>query len=144
MRFQSLFAGLALACLSIVVAPVAATAGIVAKIDISSQSMHVTVDGKLTYKWRVSTGAKGFATPRGTFRPQRMARMHYSRKYFNAPMPHAIFINGGVAIHGTGSVRQLGRPASHGCVRLHPSNAAALFALVQRHGAGKTTVVVSQ
>ncbi|MGA7487593.1 MAG: L,D-transpeptidase, partial [Xanthobacteraceae bacterium] len=34
-------------------------------------------------------------------------------------------------------------PASHGCVRLHPQNAAALFALVRQQGMGSTTIVVS-
>jgi lipoprotein-anchoring transpeptidase ErfK/SrfK len=142
MRLIHLLAGLAALCAS-TLCPAAANATVFAKVDISSQAMSVFVDGKLTHTWRVSTGAKGFATPRGVFRPQRLARMHYSKKYFNAPMPHAIFINGGVAIHGTTSIRQLGRPASHGCVRLHPSNAAMLFSLVQKYGPSKTTVVVS-
>jgi lipoprotein-anchoring transpeptidase ErfK/SrfK len=103
-------------------------------IDISSQSMNVRVNGSHYASWRVSTGRAGYYTPRGTFGVKRMARMHYSRKYDNAPMPNSIFFHGGYAIHGTGAIRALGRPASHGCVRLHPSNAAALFALVQRHG----------
>ena len=34
--------------------------------------------------------------------------------------------------------------ASHGCVRLHPSHAAMLFALVRSHGMGRTRIVVSQ
>ena len=36
----------------------------------------------------------------------------------------------------------LGRPASHGCVRLAPSNAARLYALVERHGKGATRIVI--
>jgi hypothetical protein len=50
-------------------------------------------------------------------------------------MPHSIFFLGGYAIHGTYSTAQLGRPASHGCVRLAPGNAAALFAMVKSEGA---------
>jgi lipoprotein-anchoring transpeptidase ErfK/SrfK len=38
-------------------------------------------------------------------------------------------------------VPRLGRPASHGCVRLHPSHAAQLFALVRSEG--RTRIVVS-
>ena len=72
-----------------------------------------------------------------------MMRSYFSRKYYNAPMPHAIFFYYGFAIHGTTNISQLGGPASHGCVRLHPSNAATLFALVQRNGAHNTTIHIS-
>ena len=58
-------------------------------------------------------------------------------------MPHAIFFHRGYAIHGTMYVSRLGRPASHGCVRLHPSHAAMLFALVRSEGMGRTRIVVS-
>jgi lipoprotein-anchoring transpeptidase ErfK/SrfK len=58
-------------------------------------------------------------------------------------MPHSIFFYKGYAIHGTQYVSRLGRRASHGCVRLHPTNAATLFALVQRQGMGRTRIVVS-
>jgi lipoprotein-anchoring transpeptidase ErfK/SrfK len=142
MRFIRLLAGLLFAC-ALTFSPAPADAAVVAKVDISTQAMSVFVDGKLTYTWRVSTGAKGHNTARGVFRPQSMQVMHYSKKYFNAPMPHAIFFHGGFAIHGTNAIRQLGRPASHGCVRLHPGNAALLFSLVQKHGPSKTTVIVS-
>jgi hypothetical protein len=50
-------------------------------------------------------------------------------------MPHSIFFRGQYAIHGTTAVSELGRPASHGCVRISPANAATLFAMVQRQGA---------
>jgi lipoprotein-anchoring transpeptidase ErfK/SrfK len=58
-------------------------------------------------------------------------------------MPHAIFFYQGYAIHGTGFVSRLGRPASHGCVRLHPTQAAVLFQLVQRYGNSRTRIVIS-
>jgi lipoprotein-anchoring transpeptidase ErfK/SrfK len=103
-------------------------------IDISSQSMNVRVNGGHYASWRVSTGTRGYETPTGSYSVKRMAREYYSRKYDNAPMPHSIFFHGGFAIHGTYKTRALGRPASHGCVRLAPGNAAALYALVQRHG----------
>ncbi len=57
-------------------------------------------------------------------------------------MPHSIFFHEGYAIHGTGYVSRLGRPASHGCVRLHPANAATLYALVREHGRDNTRIVV--
>jgi lipoprotein-anchoring transpeptidase ErfK/SrfK len=58
-------------------------------------------------------------------------------------MPHSIFFHHGFAIHGTGYVSRLGRPASHGCVRLHPNNAATLFALVKEHGMRRTTITIA-
>ena len=119
-----------------------AVAGVVARIDISKQTMTVSDNGRVLYSWRVSTGRKPYRTPRGTFRPTRMHKMWYSRKYDNAPMPHSIFFYGGYAIHGTNHVRSLGRPASHGCVRLHPSNARALYNLVRRRGPGNTHIIL--
>ena len=113
-----------------------ALASVTVRIDNSSQRMLVYVDGGLTYAWPVSTARRGYRTPAGSYRVQRMERMWYSRKYDWSPMPHALFFRGGYAIHGTFSIRQLGRPASHGCVRLHPGNARTLFGLVQaNHGA---------
>jgi lipoprotein-anchoring transpeptidase ErfK/SrfK len=112
----------------------AAPAAVQVHIDISSQSMSVRVNGSHYASWRVSTARSGYYTPRGSFGVTRMAKVYYSRKYDNSPMPNSIFFHGGYAIHGTGHIKSLGRPASHGCVRLHPSNAAALYALVQRHG----------
>jgi lipoprotein-anchoring transpeptidase ErfK/SrfK len=61
--------------------------------------------------------------------------MHYSKKYDNAPMPHSIFFRGGYAIHGTYATGALGRPVSHGCVRLSPAHAAQLYDMVKREGA---------
>ena len=106
------------------------SAGVVVQIDNSAQRMRVYVDGGLAYVWPVSTARRGYWTPPGNYYVQRMARMWYSRKYDMSPMPHSLFFYGGYAIHGTGAIRQLGRPASHGCVRLHPANARALYQLV--------------
>jgi hypothetical protein len=58
-------------------------------------------------------------------------------------MPHSIFFHKGYAIHGTTEVARLGKVASHGCVRLHPVNAAALYTLVERQGINHTRIVVS-
>ena len=120
-----------------------ARADVVVQIDKSSQRMSVSVDGATRYTWPVSTGRDGYGTPSGTYHPQSMARHYFSRKYYNAPMPHAIFFYYGFAIHGTNDIARLGGPASHGCVRLHPSHAAALFALVERNGPRNTTIQIS-
>ena len=119
-----------------------AEAGVMVQIDRGSQTMAVSVDGIHRYNWRVSTGRAGFGTPSGVFHPRSMAAHWLSHKYYNAPMPHAIFFHHGFAIHGTTDIRRLGGPASHGCVRLHPSNAAALYALVERNGRGSTRIEI--
>ncbi len=103
-------------------------------IDVSSQSMAVNVGGFPYGRWRVSTARSGYWTPRGHFRPTRLAKVYFSKKYDNAPMPNSVFFHGGYAIHGTNYVKRLGTPASHGCVRLAPNNAAKLFSLVKKYG----------
>ena len=119
-----------------------ALASVQVRISLSRQNMDVNVDGAHYATWAISTGKQGFGTPSGTFRPQSMNKMHYSRRYNMTPMPHSIFFHYGFAIHGTSEVRNLGRPASHGCIRLSPQNARALFALVGRHGMKNTSITV--
>ena len=120
-----------------------ARADVVVQIDKSSQRMAVSVDGMTRYNWPISTGRSGYGTPSGVYHPQLMARRWFSRKYYNSPMPHAIFFYGGFAIHGTYELSRLGGPASHGCVRLHPSNAATLFSLVEHSGPRNTRIEIS-
>lgn len=115
-----------------VVAP--SKAGVVAQIDQSRQRMRVVVDGRTAYDWPVSTARSGYYTPNGSFRVGLMAPMWRSHKYHGSPMPHAMFFRGGYAIHGTYATGALGRRASHGCIRLAPGNAAALFSLARDHG----------
>jgi len=119
-----------------------ALADVVVHIDKSAQRMSVSVNGQPRYNWPISTGRNGYGTPSGVFRPQMMARRWFSRKYYNSPMPHSIFFYHGFAIHGTTDIRRLGGRASHGCVRLHPSNAATLYALVERNGRGNTRIEI--
>lgn len=125
----TLFVGLA------VLTATPALAKVNIRVDLSSQRMTVTNERGERYNWPISSARAGFVTPRGTFRPQALRRMHFSSRYNNAPMPHSIFFHRGWAIHGTTAVGALGRPASHGCVRLAPGHAAKLFAMVQRDGA---------
>jgi lipoprotein-anchoring transpeptidase ErfK/SrfK len=133
-----------LAALSFGILPAAtrAEADVKVEIDRGSQTMVVIVDGVHRYTWRVSTGRPGYGTPAGVFHPRMMAARWFSRIYYNSPMPHAIFFNGGIAIHGSYEISRLGGPASHGCIRLHPTDAAILFGLVQREGMRNTTIVV--
>lgn len=118
----------------------AAARGLEVLVDVSSQRMYVTENGRRVATWPVSTGRRGYRTPRGTYRPTFLSRHHRSRRYNNAPMPHSVFFHRGYAIHGTNAVSRLGRPASHGCVRLAPSHARRLFNMVRRHGRGGTVI----
>lgn len=112
-------------------------------INLSSQTMTVRANGQTKHVWKVSSGRKGYHTPTGTYRPQWMTRMHYSKKYDNAPMPHSVFFHGGYAIHATYATRALGRPASHGCIRLSPSNAKKFYRLVSKHGKARTRISIT-
>jgi len=111
----------------------AAQARVHIEVDLGSQTMHVRADGA-DYSWPVSTARSGYTTPRGHYRTGHLELMHYSRKYHMSPMPHSIFFAGGYAIHGTYETAYLGRPASHGCIRLSPSHAAILYQLVKAEG----------
>ena len=123
-------------------APKSSGGQLVANINLSSQNMTVTVDGRTVHTWAISSGASGHETPTGSFRPQWAVKMHFSSKYDDAPMPHSVFFNGGIATHGTGSIGRLGSPASHGCIRLAPGNAQTFFNLVHQYGFQSTRIVV--
>jgi len=120
-----------------------ARAEVVIQVNKATQRMTVVRDGQPIYQWAVSTGRAGYGTPSGVFGPQRMARSWFSHAYYNSPMPHSIFFHGGYAIHGSYAINRLGGPASHGCIRLHPSNAATLFSLVSHEGPGRTRIVIN-
>ena len=135
--------GLIVAIATLMFAVPASAATIEARVSLSNQRMYVSVNGVRKYTWAVSTGRSGYGTPTGSYRPQRLERSWYSRKYDNAPMPHSVFFRGGYAIHGTSAVSRLGSRASHGCVRLAPGNAATLYSLVSKYGMGNTRVVIT-
>ena len=113
-------------------------------IDKTTQKMLVFIDGTKKYDWRVSTGRPGYSTPSGTYTATSMNEVWYSKEWDNAPMPHAIFfMTDGHAVHGSYEVKSLGRPVSHGCVRIAPQNASILYALVGKNGLKNTQVVLT-
>lgn len=134
----------ALAALMLILPQAALADRIVARVSISTQTMHVYRDGMLIHEWPVSTARPGKVTPTGEWTAQWLSRNHRSRRYNNTPMPYAIFYSGHYAIHATYETHRLGRPASAGCVRLHPDNARLLFAMVQEEGTDNMRVVVVQ
>ena len=107
---------------------------IIAVVDKSDQKLHLYENGLKKHSWEVSTARKGKVTPTGTWNAQWLSKHHKSSIYNNAPMPYSIFYNGNFAIHGTDQIGRLGTPASSGCVRLHPENAAVLYAMVEQVG----------
>ncbi len=113
-------------------------------IDKATQRMTVFVNGEQRYDWPVSTGLNGYSTPSGNYTARSMNKIWYSKQWDNAPMPHAVFFTKeGHAIHATYEVKRLGKPASHGCVRLSPQNAETLYSLVQENGLDNTEIVLA-
>lgn len=121
-----------------------ARADLLISIDKAAQKMTVSVDGAERYVWPVSTGRNGYDTPEGDYKPFRMEKDHFSREWDDAPMPYSIFFTKiGHAIHGTYETRNLGKPASHGCVRLSRAHAATLWDLVKEQKMANTRVVLT-
>jgi lipoprotein-anchoring transpeptidase ErfK/SrfK len=114
-----------------------------ARVSIDEQRMRLYHDGNLHAEWPVSTARKGRVTPKGTFKPYWLSKHHRSSRYNNAPMPFAVFYDGNYAVHGTDQIEKLGTRASAGCVRLHPDNAAFVFAIAQTHGLDALRIVIS-
>ena len=133
---SALFAFLALC-------PALVRADVLAHIRLSEQRLDLYVDGDKKDTWKISAGRRKGWTHTGTFRPYFLSRYHRSRLFRGAPMPYAVFYDRDWAIHGTTAIKRLGRPASHGCVRLHPKNAAVFFNLVQRQGKKNTVVWIT-
>jgi lipoprotein-anchoring transpeptidase ErfK/SrfK len=117
-----------------------------AETGLGAQRVTVYVDGVQTYVWKTSTGrekkeiAKNgdeytTSTPIGFFRPQLLVRNHFSKKW-QADMEWAVFFNGGIATHAAAryAIKDLGKRASGGCVRLHPDNAEILYDLIEKFG----------
>ena len=99
---RHVLAPIAAAALCLAFTALPAAARLLIEIDKSTQRMTVVRDGAPLYRWPVSTGARGYATPSGSFTPFRMEKDHFSREWDDAPMPHSIFFTKvGHAIHGT-------------------------------------------
>lgn len=116
-----------------------AKADVLITVEKSTQTMYVETPSD-TYVWPVSTARRGYNTPVGIFQPYLLKPMHYSSKYENAPMPNSIFFLDGYAIHATYDIKNLGRPASHGCIRLAPQDAKWLYRLIQEEGKENTYI----
>lgn len=137
-----------LACILIHLAyPAAASAGnLYVRVDKGVQKAWVVLNGQTLFTWDVSTANerlncgkngsfKKCQTPSGVFFPVLFKEYHYSRAW-KAVMPYSVFFDqDGDAFHAAtaSELMDLGRPASHGCVRLHPSHAKIFFELARNH-----------
>ena len=98
-------------------------------VNLQDQRGYLYRDGRRIAITTVSTGRRGHDTPTGVFPILGKERMHYSKKYENAPMPWTQRITQwGHALHA-GNVRPY--PASHGCIRLPAEFARQLYSLTQ-------------
>lgn len=141
---KTLLAGLCMGFALVTASAPAQAATLVARVSLSDQTMTVYKNGFARYTWPVSTARRGYVTPTGDYTAKWASKNHRSKKYDNAPMPFAIFFNGGYAVHATFDLKRLGRPASHGCVRLHPENAATFYSLALAEGLGNTEIIIKQ
>lgn len=89
------------------------------EIDKTLQVLRAYEGDRLVLQSRVSTG-KGNSTPSGSYHVEGKQRMHYSRRYDNAPMPYSVQVSGHYFIHGFSYVPD--RPVSHGCIRVPLTN----------------------
>ena len=115
-----------------------AAADIVVTVNKATQRMSVSVDGSRSTTGSVSTGVYG--TPSGAFRRKR-CRATTGRASSTTPRCR-MRSSTTATTPSTAPLRSAGLAgrASKGCVRLHPSNAAVLFALVQKEGTGNTRI----
>lgn len=97
------------------------------EVNLSAQTLQAWQGSRMVMQTHISSG-RNDSTPTGWFKagPYK-ARMHYSRKYDNAPMPWSVQIHGNIFVHGFASVPDY--PASHGCIRvpINVGNPAKFF-----------------
>jgi hypothetical protein len=121
------------------------------EITLAQQKANLYIDGDMQSSWPISSGKRGYTTPSFDKNPNgRIYDSYTSSAYPGGDyqglgnMPYAVFISGGYAIHGTlkSNWSQLGKPASHGCLRLHPDNAFIFNRLVRSLGVGSVWITI--
>lgn len=92
----------------------------------ANQRVYRFSAGKLKYNFICSTALPEFDGTEGEYAVYSRQIKHWSKKY-ELWMPYSLFYYKGYALHATTATRMLGRPASHGCVRLRSRDAKKLF-----------------
>lgn len=114
--------------------PAAAKGGRLIEISIAEQRLRAWEGNRVAIDTAVSTGARGTETPTGRFAIQSRETMHWSTR-FGVWMPYAMRVVGGIFIHElplTADGRRIGsssigRPVSHGCIRVPIGTARRLY-----------------
>lgn len=104
-------------------------------VDLSAQWLYAFEDGAAVYDAPVSTGRDGFNTPPGNFAiysklsSQTMSGTIGGESYYVPDVPNVMYINGGVALHGTYWHNMFGSGVrmSHGCINLPLGAASWLY-----------------
>ena len=114
------------------------------RIHIYKQIMKVYKDGRLLYKWAVSTGRKGYETPLGTYRPIFIRESYNSRVCNRLFLKNVIFLKNDLAIFGAGTDRPLKRGDAYRCIKLGNRNSKKLYNLVQQYGKRRVKVRITR
>jgi lipoprotein-anchoring transpeptidase ErfK/SrfK len=105
-------------------------------INVAKQRIYeCNVNGEVLHEDKVSTGRKGFDTPRGTFSVHTKSPKAYSQKYTAWMLQWmGITSDGSYGMHGlegSSYEKHLGNVASHGCIRLSRKYAKELYPRVK-------------
>ncbi len=114
-----------------------AAAGKAIEISIEKQELVAWEEGRVVFRFPISTGRDGYKTPTGTFRVHTKYEKRWSRKW-KVWMPYAMFWHPkhGYALHELPyksnpdkriGASKLGRRDSHGCVRINVGDAQELY-----------------
>lgn len=96
-------------------------------VSLADQRAYVYRDGEMIGVTTVSTGARGRATPVGSYTILQKKTFHRSNLYSNAPMPFMQRLTwSGIAMHAG---HLPGYPASHGCIRMPRAFAEQLYSM---------------
>lgn len=129
----------------------AADAELRLEVDISERQLNVVVDGELVETFPVSVGKDENPTPEGEFKIRKVIwnpswkppDAKWARGKTAKPPGHPenpmkrvkmFFKEPDYYIHGTGDEDSLGTAASHGCIRMSPSDVTRLGQLVMEYG----------
>lgn len=101
------------------------------------QFMVVKQNNNIRYVFQISAAGSGKSTPEGAGRKidkqrwRHMSTLYPSKGENN--MDHVSYFNGAIGFHSTvfGLYTKLGKPDSHGCVRMARPEARVLFALIK-------------
>ena len=119
--------------------------------DISSRQLHLYEGDNLVRSYDIAVGTAKDPTPRGTFRirkivwnpswvppDEKWARNKTAKGPGEKGNPMKLvkifFREPDYYIHGTGELSSLGTAASHGCLRMNPTEAAEVAQYIMEHG----------